>query len=79
MGMRRDYDGLRIQPCFPSDWEKAEVTRNFRRTQYHITILNPNRVSNGNAVISVDGERIEGCLLPLFGDGKVHEVLVELQ
>jgi len=78
MGMRRDYDGLHIRPCFPASWAQAEVTRNFRGTQYHIVINNPNHVSNGKATITVDGQAIEGDLLPLFGDGKLHEVRVEL-
>lgn len=78
MGMRRDYDGLRIRPCFPASWEKAEVTRVFRGARYHVTILNPKRLSNLSGRITVDGNAIEGDLLPLFSDDKTHEVVVDL-
>lgn len=29
LGIKRTLDGLKIAPCFPSIWEKAEVTRPF--------------------------------------------------
>ena len=27
LGIKRDYDGLRLAPCFPASWPSAEVTR----------------------------------------------------
>jgi cellobiose phosphorylase len=78
MGVQKDYDGLRIVPCFPPEWEKAEMTRTFRGTKYHIRISNPDRICKGKVKITVDGKAIDGWVLPLFGDDKVHEVKVVL-
>lgn len=39
-GLRRDYDGLRIQPCLPAEWKHVELRRTFRGCQYHILIQN---------------------------------------
>lgn len=25
MGVKRDYEGLMVDPCFPAEWEEAEV------------------------------------------------------
>ena len=78
MGIQKDYDGLRIDPCPPPDWEKAEMTRTFRGAKYHICISNPDRISKGKMTISVDGKEIAGQTLPLFGDDKIHRVDVLL-
>lgn len=78
LGVKRDYDGLRIQPCFPAEWEKAEMTRQFRGAQYHVVIQNPNHLEQGILDIRVDGEKIDGNVIPDFRDHKVHEVEVVL-
>lgn len=78
MGVKRDYDGLRIRPCFPAEWEEAEVTRRFRNADYHIVIRNPKHLENGEPVLHVDGSPYDSAVLPDFGDGKMHEIEVVL-
>ena len=41
MGVKHDYDGLRIEPCFPAAWECAQMTRHFRNADYHVVVRNP--------------------------------------
>ena len=79
MGVKRDYDGLVIAPCFPADWEEAEVTRQFRGAGYHITIRNPRHLEGGCPRITVDGRELEGAQIPDFRDGNMHEVQVILE
>jgi cellobiose phosphorylase len=79
MGIQKDYDGLRVDPCFPPNWEKAQITRTFRGARYHIQISNPEHISKAKVTISVDGEKIAGQILPLFSDDKVHKVEVILK
>ena len=79
MGVKADYDGLRIEPCFPADWEDAEMTRHFRGADYHIVIRNPKHLENGAAEIVVDGRNVSGSVMPDFGDGRQHEVEVFLK
>ena len=79
MGVKHDYDGLRIEPCFSSDWEQAEMTRLFRGANYHIVIRNPKHLENGTAEIVVDGIAVSGSVLPDFKDGRKHEVEVILK
>lgn len=79
LGLKHTLDGLQIAPCFPSCWERAEVTRRFRGADYHIILCNPDRVENGSPEITVDGRLLSGNVLPVFGDGKVHEVAVVLR
>lgn len=76
LGVKRDYEGLRIQPCFPADWEAAEMTRTFRGADYHISYHNPLHLENGIPIITVDGKKREIHILPDFRDGRCHQVEV---
>lgn len=77
LGIKPDYDGLRIDPCIPPEWEGYKVRREFRGAVYHITVRNPHGVSRGVAQITVDGREIEGNLVPAFPGGE-HQVEVVL-
>lgn len=79
LGIKRSYEGLMIAPCFPSDWDRAEATREFRGSKYHIVIKNPEHLSKGVPEIWVDNQKISGNILPLFTDRDVHEVIVIIE
>ena len=74
LGIIPDYDGLKIDPSIPKDWDGYEVTRKFRGAAYNVKIENPSHVSKGIKSITVDGKAIEGNILPVFADG-THEVV----
>src|SRR5215216_5841567 len=38
LGIRPDHDGLRIDPCLPTDWEGFTATRRFRGAEYEIKV-----------------------------------------
>jgi cellobiose phosphorylase len=78
LGVRPTYAGLLIDPCIPPDWDGFKAWRQFRRARYNITVENPQHVSRGVVSIEVDRQAIEGSLLPLFTDGRTHDVLVKM-
>jgi cellobiose phosphorylase len=51
------------------------VVRKFRGATYTIEVENPEHVCKGVALVVVDGERIEGHVVPVFGGGD-HSVEV---
>jgi len=76
LGVRGDHDGLIIDPCIPKEWSGFKVTRRFRGATYVIEVENPDHVCRGVRRVTVDGRPLEGNLLPIFGDGKSHQVCV---
>lgn len=76
LGVRPDYNGLRVDPCIPASWDGFTVTRIFRGTEYNIVVKNPDHVCKGVKKLVVDGEELEGNLIPAFSDGNRHEVMV---
>ena len=77
LGIRPDYDGLLIDPCIPAAWEGYEITRRLRDTTYHIRVSNPHGVSKGVMQVLVDGEEINGNLIP-YSPGNVFTVEVTM-
>lgn len=76
LGIQPEYEGLKVDPCIPKDMKGYSVRRTFRNAQYEITVDNTAGVEKGVKSITVDGDAIEGQILPLFADGMVHQVNV---
>ena len=81
LGIRAEYDGLRIDPCIPSKWDGFKATRKYRGVTYHITVKNPQHVCRGVAKVTVNrkqvypeqGRRAEGNLIRAEkGTGEVN-------
>lgn len=65
LGIQPDYDGLRIDPCIPPAFESFTVHRTFRNAVYDIHIENPDHVEKGVLSMTVDGEPVEGRVIPV--------------
>ncbi len=76
LGIKPDYSGLMIDPCIPTSWDGYKVTRKFRNAIFEIAISNPEHVSKGVKKLVVDGKEIDGNIIPVFNDGKTHQVEV---
>lgn len=65
LGVRPTFNGLLIDPAIPSNWKKFKVERVFRGTRYIIEVENPNSVDYGIKTITVNGEKIQGNIIPI--------------
>jgi|BioPla2DNA2_1021312.scaffolds.fasta_scaffold05809_6 cellobiose phosphorylase len=74
LGIKPEYDGLQVDPSIPKDWDGFTVIREFRGDRYQISVKNPNHKSTGVKRLLVDGKKIEGNIIPYFGDKKLHQV-----
>ena len=76
LGIKPSYNGLEIDPCICSQWKEYTVNRRFRGSRYEITVQNPNGVCKGVREILLDGQPIEGNLVPCIpGEHKVTVLL----
>jgi cellobiose phosphorylase len=78
LGIKPDFDGLRIDPCVPPDWPGYTVTRRFRGATYTIRINNPAGAGRGVRSLHVDGLPVDGNLVAVVPPGSKCEVVVEL-
>jgi cellobiose phosphorylase len=76
LGIRPQVDGLLVDPSIPLQWTGFQVTRKFRNAVYQIEVQNPDKVSKGVKSVTIDGKVHEGNLLPVFSDGKTHNIKV---
>ena len=77
LGVRPEYDGLRIDPCLPPAWREIHVTRVFRGKRFDITIRNGSR-GKGVASMRLNGQAVEGDLLPIDACTPENLVVVQL-
>jgi cellobiose phosphorylase len=78
LGIRAEYDGLRVDPCIPSKWNGFRATRKYRGVTYLITVNNPEHVCKGVEKVSVSGGSAEGNLIRGEKEAKLVQVRVTL-
>jgi N,N'-diacetylchitobiose phosphorylase len=79
LGIRPDYKGLIIDPCIPASWKEFSVVRRFRNKTLNIKVVNPSGVQKGVKRIILNGQPVEGNLIPVSKMKKENEVLVEME
>ncbi len=65
LGIQPKYNGLAVDPCIPSSWDGFSMQRKFRGTTYQIRVENPEKVSKGVKQLWVDGEKLDGNIIPV--------------
>ncbi|MGN1141935.1 MAG: GH36-type glycosyl hydrolase domain-containing protein [Oliverpabstia sp.] len=71
LGIMPDWNGLKIDPCIPSDFGSYMIKRTYRGAEYEIHIENPKHVEKGVVSITVDGKNITENVIP-FEKGKTY-------
>jgi N,N'-diacetylchitobiose phosphorylase len=65
LGIKPEYNGLRIDPCIPSDWKRFTVKRVFRKKLFDILVQNDLSVQKGVKKLILNGEEIQDNFIPL--------------
>ena len=76
LGIQPDYEGLAIRPCLPQTAKEYSVSRRFRDAEYAITVKNPNGCQTGLRSLTVDGQLVEGTVIPYTAGKHNVEVLM---
>lgn len=78
LGIKPGYNGLVIEPCIPKVWDKFTVKRHYRGADYEITVLNPDHKSTGVKSLVVNGNPVEGNVIPLQPENSYNKITVTL-
>ncbi len=76
LGIIPTHAGLSVNPCIPGDFGDYQVTRQFRGGTYHISVENPDHVEKGIRSLTVDGQPMDGNVIPYVKGKKSYEVNV---
>ncbi|HBF39206.1 MAG TPA: glycosyl transferase, partial [Firmicutes bacterium] len=74
LGIRPEFDGLRIDPCIPSQIQEIKIERKFRGVLYKIHIKN-NR--SGHYILRMNGANLTGKIVPATSKSDIVEVYCE--
>ncbi len=77
LGIRPDYDGLRVDPCLPAELPEVRVTRRFRGATYRIHIVNRSGDEKGTVRLALDGKPLDGTLIPAGAGEHSVECVIE--
>jgi len=75
LGIRPEFDGLRIEPCLPAAFSAVRITRRFRGCTYRISIRNTGRV-RGQSLL-VQGSAHPSPIVAPGPAGSVLDVVVD--
>ena len=80
LGLRKEGDMLRLDPCIPRDWPGFELTIRHGTARYRITVENPQGVSRGVVSATLDGvaRPVKPLLIALENGPAVRSIRVTL-
>jgi cellobiose phosphorylase len=74
-GFSRKGDRLYIDPCIPVSWKSFKIIHRYKSAVFYIEIRNPDGVSRGVSLVTVDGQTSRDGCIRLSPDGE-HKVEV---
>jgi cellobiose phosphorylase len=81
-GLEYTNRGIILDPILREEQEELHLAMKTGRAGYDITVKKPagfRRMADGNVTVKLDGKPLNGNVLPLFEDDKVHTVVVDFK
>ena len=78
LGIKREGEWLRIEPCVPAEWPGYQVTRRINGSEYVIQVENPENTGMGVRVVTLDGDEVDGGKILIVPNSGRHVVRVVL-
>ena len=78
LGIRPQYDGLKIDPCIPKNWKTYTINRKFRGAHYKIIVNNEAGVNKGISKLLLNGQELKGNIIPLQKAGSLNKIVVSM-
>ena len=78
LGMRPDFNGLKVEPSVPSEWKEFKISKDYRGKHLDITVLNPDGKESGVQSLTVNGKAVEGNYIPYDVLSDTNEVILTM-
>ncbi len=78
LGIKREGEYLRIDPCIPADWPGYEMTYRYREAIYKIQVKNRRSVNRGVSRVMLNSNEVADFRIPLSDEKQEYQVIVEL-
>ncbi len=78
LGVYPTHRGLGVNPCVPKGFGDFTITRKFREGTYKIKVVNPDNVEKGVKSLTVDGQAVEGCVIPYVKGKAEYDIVVTM-
>lgn len=78
LGLSLATGAVRLDPCLPKSWGRADMTLENRRGSIRIAVEDPDHVGQGVLWITADGKRLRGNTVRFPGRNRSREVVVRL-
>jgi cyclic beta-1,2-glucan synthetase len=78
LGIRREGQWLKVDPCVPHHWREFAITLRLPGSNYRIEIRNPDGVNRGVRVFEIDGDASDSRRVQLKPDSGNHLIRVVL-
>ena len=76
LGLKREGNKIRFEPCVPAEWKSFKVKYRFNETEYEI-VLNQTTDENIDTVVTIDGVQQPDESILLQDDKVTHSVVIE--
>ena len=78
LGLRPDFEGLRISPSISSDWKEFTMDKDFRGKKLHIIVKNDNGRESGVTKVTLNGKELPNNYIKADELAQTNEVVVEM-
>lgn len=78
LGLRPDFEGLRIDPAISSEWKELTVEKDFRGKKLHITVKNPNGKESGVSSVTLNEKVLDDNYIKADMLENENDIVVEL-
>jgi cellobiose phosphorylase len=77
LGLRREADKLRFEPCIPAHWTSFQMSYRYRETVYRIKVSQMQE-EQGVTKLTLDDVECLDLIVPLVDDRQKHEVVLQI-
>ncbi len=76
LGFQLEGEHFTIKPCIPDSWDGYHLSFQNNSSQYDIRVENPDHVESGVRKVVLDGEELDGGIIPIDKDSNKHTVRI---